>query len=748
MPSLIIYRTDGAEEEREVVSQLTLGRLEGNDVVLVEGGVSRRHARFFIDNDELWVEDLGSANGTFVDGERISSPVCLSDKAQVYVGDCEIVVHLNVPAAKDENTNPKAAVSQDWNDETVGPQKKASALAKRQTVQAQLICVGAPADGKCFELVGTSVIGRTSDSEIQIDDTSISRRHAEVEVRADGSLWLTDLGSANGTAVNSEPIRKPTVLSDGDLVQVGNVEMRVQIEGQPARKPRRDVLAKRPERRLAASRRREEQAEAAEAEAEAETGAEGVPRRKKMLVIGVGALLVFVLVAVVLKGVLSSSPPGGASPPLAPLPPPVVNEAAELEQALRRCRQHLQMDARTMPDYRQAAEACNRALDIDPLHREANALKQRIALESECASYFEQGRQAADLEPEKALELFSKINPECREYHRRAVEPYEDARRRAQDRAKKDCQEYSRVKSWRLAFERCELYMNLICPGMTEEELYPPGGKTLTLAAGKLSPNQWRPENEHYRHFLLARSQVDSRAPLWRCPTEGRAGPRPPDKEAEVKKWFADRLKQADFQQAMLAYYVGKTQDALNRLSAVRSDMKRTHLHEDATRLQVQIRQVDGLFAEGMNFLERANVKEAAERFQTVLDRDKALMLGEDSGMSEQEERAALNGYLRSFFRNNVMVDMPNKCLSIGENWRRRNDALRSCQIWKVGYHFNPNNTDLLSSLTRYCTSHANELLRKANNCSQLREVLEYAVEGDGLRQRVEKMQADHNCPR
>jgi pSer/pThr/pTyr-binding forkhead associated (FHA) protein len=744
VPSLMIYHTSGEEEEREVINQLMMGRSEGNDVVLAESGVSRHHARVFINGDELWIEDLGSANGTFVDGERITSRVCLNDGAQISIGDCEIVVHLKKTAARDEKTQPKSVVSQGWNDNTVGTQKKVSALAKRQAAWA-LICVGASAKGKSFELIGTCVVGRMPDSEIQIEDTSISRRHAEIVVRADGSLWLTDLKSANGTRVNNESIRKPTCLSDGDVVHFGDVETRVQMESsQAARKPRKNALAKRPVQRLAANRYKEEKAETEVADAE-ET-----PRRKRMLFVVTGIVVVFLLMAVVLKLMLSPPSPGPSTSSM-PLPLPPDSEAVELEKALRKCRQHLQVDARSTPDYRQAAEACDRALDLDPLHKEANALKQRIALESECASYFEQGKQAVELEPEKALVFFSKIDPECREYRRHMIEPYESARRKAEDRARKDCQEYTRAKSWRLAYERCELYMNLICPQMSDEELYPPGGKVLTLSAGSLRSNQWRPSNEYYRNFLSARSQVDPRASVWRCPREewGRIDiSKKEDKEAEAKKWFADRFKQADLEQAMLAYYIGKTQDALNRLASIRKDMRKIDWHEEANRLQVQIRQVDSFFNEGMAFLERANVKDAAERFENVLDRDRVLMLGETSGMMELEEKAALNNHLRSFFRNNVMVDMPNKCLSIGEDWRKRNNPKRACQIWKVGYHFNQNNTDLLSSLARYCTSYASELLRKASHCGDLQEVLEYAVEGDGLRQRVEKLQTEHNCPR
>ncbi|MCL2011469.1 MAG: FHA domain-containing protein [Cystobacterineae bacterium] len=748
MPFLVIYHTDGTEEEWEVVGQLTLGRLDGNDIVLTEEGVSRRHARFFLEGEELWVEDLGSANGTLVNEEVISSPVCLEDKAQVVIGDCEIVVRLDKPAEKEENTQPKAVVISQ--EDTMGP-LRLDAISKKQAV---LICVGKPAEGKRFELVGTSVVGRMAGCEIQIEDVSMSRQHAEVVVHEDGSIWLTDLGSANGTSVNGEAVHEATSLSNGDVVCFGTVEMRLQMDGaQVAQKPsRRNALAKRPERPLAASRAasravsRYEEKEAAEEEAEA-VAVERAPRSKKTLFVVAGIVVVCLLVAVALKLKLSSSPP--PPPPRPPVdrtaPPSRDSEAIEVEKAVRQCRQYLHV-----LDYARAAEACDRARAIDPINKEVNDLIQLITVETECARYFEQGKQALEFEPEKALDLFSEIDESCREYRRQAAELSEVVKKKVEERAKKDCQDYSKAKKWDWAYKRCGVYMDLICPRMPDAELYVPIGYTLVLSPGKLKPKQWRPENEFYRHFLVARSQVDPRGPEWRCKERILEDIRPGtiDPTEQVKEWLAKRLKQKDFEQAIFFYYEGKTKEALGKLAAVRNNMSQVDLHGEVHRLQVLIRQVDTFFSEGMSHLEKANIKAAAERFQEVLDKDKVLLIGEASEMSESEEKAALDDYLKSFFRKNVLNDMPNKCLGYGEDWRKKNDTKRACQIWKVGHHFNKNNSDLLSALLRYCTNHANELLKRVSNCNELREILEYVVDGDGLRQRVEQLQEDNNCPR
>src|SRR5580704_16348223 len=51
--------------------QILIGRSSDLDMVLVEDMVSRKHARISMQGDQIWIEDLGSTNGTFVNGEKI-----------------------------------------------------------------------------------------------------------------------------------------------------------------------------------------------------------------------------------------------------------------------------------------------------------------------------------------------------------------------------------------------------------------------------------------------------------------------------------------------------------------------------------------------------------------------------------------------------------------------------------------------------------------------------------------------------
>jgi hypothetical protein len=85
--ALVIHEGPGAGTEHPVDGELILGREQGSaDLVIDDPGVSRRHARVLSGAGAVIVEDLGSSNGTFVNGQRISGPVELGAGDEVQVG--------------------------------------------------------------------------------------------------------------------------------------------------------------------------------------------------------------------------------------------------------------------------------------------------------------------------------------------------------------------------------------------------------------------------------------------------------------------------------------------------------------------------------------------------------------------------------------------------------------------------------------------------------------------------------------
>ncbi|WP_019529454.1 EAL domain-containing protein [Dasania marina] len=73
------------------------------------------------------------------------------------------------------------------------------------------------------------IIGREEKLPLTVAVTSVSRRHAFVSVE-DGLLYINDMGSSNGTFVNHERISCPMPLSHGDVIHLGDLEMRIMLD--------------------------------------------------------------------------------------------------------------------------------------------------------------------------------------------------------------------------------------------------------------------------------------------------------------------------------------------------------------------------------------------------------------------------------------------------------------------------------------------------------------------------------------
>jgi hypothetical protein len=93
----------------------------------------------------------------------------------------------------------------------------------------RLVVVSSPdlSEGEDFELNSAQLtIGRGNQNDIAIStDEYASARHARFEPRQDG-VWVQDLGSTNGTYLNGTRLERPRRLSRGDIVRVGETDLR------------------------------------------------------------------------------------------------------------------------------------------------------------------------------------------------------------------------------------------------------------------------------------------------------------------------------------------------------------------------------------------------------------------------------------------------------------------------------------------------------------------------------------------
>src|SRR5438105_15233658 len=102
-------------ERRYVQSELRIGRGEQNDLRLNDASVSRYHAFVRRVDGRYLLSDVGSQNGTFVNGRRVHAPSALHSGDRIRAGTTELTFHLDVPAdslpSADDSTVTSATLS-------------------------------------------------------------------------------------------------------------------------------------------------------------------------------------------------------------------------------------------------------------------------------------------------------------------------------------------------------------------------------------------------------------------------------------------------------------------------------------------------------------------------------------------------------------------------------------------------------------------------------------------------------------
>ncbi|MBV9915033.1 MAG: FHA domain-containing protein [Solirubrobacterales bacterium] len=196
-----------------VEDELLIGRESAAEAGRLGGdrAISRRHARISRAPDgALQIEDLGSANGTFVNHGRVDGVRRLAVGDLIRVGKTALEV-IPVPVSAAVPAPPPA----------------------QSAARAILIITGGAARDAQLEVDDELIVGRSASGEGQLsDDPELSRRHARFARDAGGRLVVEDLGSANGTFVNGERVRGRHSLRVGDVIRVGATTLRVSVAGQ------------------------------------------------------------------------------------------------------------------------------------------------------------------------------------------------------------------------------------------------------------------------------------------------------------------------------------------------------------------------------------------------------------------------------------------------------------------------------------------------------------------------------------
>ncbi|MFJ8713021.1 ABC transporter ATP-binding protein/permease [Streptomyces violaceus] len=254
MPELVL-ESNGRTWTLDPSRAYTLGRDPQGDVVFDDARVSWRHATVSFNGRSWVIEDHGSTNGTFVQGQRIHH-MELGPGSAVNLGNATDGPLLNLSGAAASVATPQAQPQQQpyaaqganpgWAQQAPHQQQAPQAGWQQQPQQpgghipqqqAPGGAAGAPpAHGDRspttfhqFSLGRVMRIGRALENELVVSDLQVSRHHAEFHATPDGRMEIRDLGSHNGTYVNGLPIPKGggQLLGPADVVGVGHSTFRI-----------------------------------------------------------------------------------------------------------------------------------------------------------------------------------------------------------------------------------------------------------------------------------------------------------------------------------------------------------------------------------------------------------------------------------------------------------------------------------------------------------------------------------------
>lgn len=167
-------------------------------------------------------------------------PVCSrcgtrAAEASRFCSNCGAPLRGGVPAEGSSETTSTISISglEAYEAEATGqhaspvlPPEAQAAVDALPVGSALLIVRRGPNSGSRFLLDGElTTAGRHPESDIFLDDVTVSRRHVEFRRGADGVFTVADVGSLNGTYVNRERMESSVPLGNGDEVQIGKYRL-------------------------------------------------------------------------------------------------------------------------------------------------------------------------------------------------------------------------------------------------------------------------------------------------------------------------------------------------------------------------------------------------------------------------------------------------------------------------------------------------------------------------------------------
>lgn len=207
--------------------QICIGRSPSNEIPLNHAAVSGQHARIVRQGNEFFLEELGSRNGTILNGNRLaereSKLLRSGDHIRIVPYDirfiCGVEVYNQLPPT--ENT---AMIRDEMIRSVLG-----GVMGHEDKPPKLIVMTGGQASMQQFELSGMHAdyrIGRAPQCDLVIQDENISREHAAVR-RDPSGVMIRDLQSRNGVVVNGRRLARGVEhpLRDRDEITLGTAKL-------------------------------------------------------------------------------------------------------------------------------------------------------------------------------------------------------------------------------------------------------------------------------------------------------------------------------------------------------------------------------------------------------------------------------------------------------------------------------------------------------------------------------------------
>ncbi|TMC20132.1 MAG: FHA domain-containing protein [Chloroflexi bacterium] len=188
----------------------TIGRSRACDLFLEDITVHRKQASILRTPSGYILRDDHGSCDSFVNGQPVVKEQLLNNTDQLCFGNTQMVFYAS------EGTRPFQLPISRGRELHVGK----TASPSSSSIAYLYPISSSRADPRPFELLPEMSIGRSRECDVFLEDLAVSRLHARIRERSDGSYEIVDHRSATGTFVNGRSVMHH-VLKAGDVVQIG-----------------------------------------------------------------------------------------------------------------------------------------------------------------------------------------------------------------------------------------------------------------------------------------------------------------------------------------------------------------------------------------------------------------------------------------------------------------------------------------------------------------------------------------------